>query len=87
MYYDLIPSNGGRPKKVINDFGIKTVENLSHIMCTEEEICSLIGMSEDTIHNADNDELFRTAFEKGRIDGKASLRRLQYQSAQKGNER
>lgn len=84
-YYDLVSSNGGRPKKVINEFGLQMVENLAHIMCTEEEIQSIIGMSNDTVHNADNDELFRNAIEKGRIDGKASLRRLQYQSAQKGN--
>ena len=84
-YYDLISSNGGRPKKVINEFGLQMVESLSRIMCTEEEICSIIEMSADTIHNDDNNELFRTACEKGRLDGKASLRRLQYQSAQKGN--
>lgn len=84
VYYDLV-NTGGRSKKILNEVGIQTVENLAHIMCTEDEICSIIGMSNDTVHNADNDALFRTACEKGRKEGKSSLRRKQYEIAMKGN--
>ena len=85
IYYDLIPSNGGRPRKVLNEQGIQTVEQLARIACTESEIQAILGISNDTAHNEDNDELFRTAFENGREQGKASLRRKQYEVAMKGN--
>ena len=85
IYYDLVPSNGGRPKKVLNEQGIQMVEQLARLMCTEDEVGAIIGMSSDTIHNNDNDELFRTAYQNGKENGKASLRRKQYEIAMKGN--
>ena len=75
----------GRPKKVLNEDGILVIENLASIMCTEEEIASILGASVDTLLNNDNKELFRTAIEKGKQGGKASLRREQWKLAQKGN--
>ncbi len=85
IYYDLVSSNGGRAKKVLNEQGIQMVEQLARLMCTEEEIGAIINMSCDTIHNEENDLLFRTAFENGKEQGKASLRRKQYEVAMKGN--
>ena len=75
----------GRPKKVLTEDALKLIQNLAHIMCTEEEIASILGASVDTLLNEDNKDLFRTAIEKGRHEGKQSLRRQQYQLAMKGN--
>lgn len=75
----------GRPKKLITDAGVKLVEDLSRIMCTEEEIATILDTSLDTLHNAENNELFRNAIEKGRANGKQSLRREQYKLAMRGD--
>ena len=80
-------STGGRPKKVLNEAGIKLIEDLAQIMCTEEEIAGCLRVSVDTLHNEDNSLLFRTALEKGRANGKESLRREQWKCAKKGNPR
>ena len=75
----------GRPKKVLTEDALKLIENMARIMCTEEEIAQCLGASVDTLLNADNKELFRTAIEKGKANGKQSLRRKQYEVAMKGN--
>lgn len=75
----------GRPRKILTEEALKLIESLAHIMCTEEEIASILGASVDTLLNDDNKELFRTAIEKGKQGGKASLRREQWKLAQKGN--
>lgn len=75
----------GRPKKILTENALKLVENMARIMCTEEEIAQCLGASIDTLLNADNKELFRTAIEKGKAQGKQSLRREQWKLAQKGN--
>lgn len=75
----------GRPRKILTEDALKLIESLAHIMCTEEEIASILGASVDTLLNNDNKELFRTAIEKGKQGGKASLRREQWKLAQKGN--
>lgn len=78
-------SNGGRPRKVITSKGAEFIESLSKIMCTEEEIAQLLDTSLDTLLNADNKEVFRSAINRGKSNGKQSLRRMQYQLAMKGN--
>ncbi len=78
-------STKGRPKKILTEEGAKLIEDLSSIMCTEEEIATIIGVGLDTLHNSDNEELFRNAIKRGRTTGKQSLRREQYKLAMKGN--
>lgn len=75
----------GRPKKILTEDALKLIENMSRIMCTEEEIAQCLGASIDTLLNSDNKELFRSAIEKGKAQGKQSLRRKQYEVAMKGN--
>lgn len=75
----------GRPKKILTEAGAKLVESLASIMCTEEEIEVILGVSLDTLHNADNDAIFREALKKGRASGKQSLRREQYKLAMRGD--
>lgn len=84
VYYDEIKTKG-RPQKVLNKEGIETIQKLAEIMCTDEEIAGIIGMTTDTLMNARNRELFTAAREKGRTHGKESLRRLQFKIAQNGN--
>lgn len=85
IYFDKVPSGGGRPKLILNDKGIKTIEDLAHIECTQDEIASILNCERGTLNNENNKELFEQAFKKGAENGKASLRRKQYELAMKGN--
>lgn len=55
------------------------IEKLASIHCTNEEIASCVGCHPDTL--ADR---FSELLKKARDTGKASLRRLQWEGAQKG---
>jgi hypothetical protein len=67
----------GRPKKQID---AKLVRVLAGIHCTQEEIAVACGCSVDTL-----DRRFKQEMAEGLAEGKASLRRMQWHSAQKGN--
>mgnify|MGYP002520997096 CR=1 FL=1 len=67
---------GGRPKKEID---CKLAEDLSSIMCTQEEIATVLGCDVRTLQRS---EEFCRAFKKGRERGKASLRRIQWKLAE-----
>lgn len=67
----------GRPQIEIDE---KLVEKLASIHCTMEEIASIVGCSVDTLERRFA-ELIKTAKDKGR----SSLRRHQWEAAQKGN--
>lgn len=67
----------GRPKLQID---AEQVEKLASIHCTMNEIAAIMGCSVDTLENR-----FSDVIEKGRDKGKASLRRLQWQTAQSGS--
>lgn len=84
-YEEQTTAKGGRPKKILNNTGIDMVEKLAGLQCTEEEICAVIGISRDTARTEDNCEVFSQAYKKGLENGKASLRRKQYEIAMKGN--
>lgn len=69
----------GRPKKFID---LELVEKLAHIQCTHAEIASTLGVSIDTLQrNKDYAEVKR----KGAEGGRKSLRRMQFESANRGN--
>ena len=67
----------GRPKKEID---YTTVEKLANIQCTQDEIASFLGISTRTLQR---DEKFMELFNRGRENGKMSLRRIQWRHAEK----
>ena len=70
---------GGRPRFFI-DFDI--VERLAKIQCTVEEIASVLGCSTRTLERSAK---FSRIHKKGKDEGRASLRRLQWKGANEGN--
>ena len=84
VFFDKIATKG-RPRKVLTEEGIKLVENMAAIMCTDEEIAQCLNCSRDLFYTEDNKEVYRQAIKKGQGQGKQSLRRLQFELAKKGN--
>ncbi len=66
-----------RPKKQVDE---KVVVEAAGLMCTDEEIATLVGMCVDTLVNR-----FSELLEKGRAKAKESLRRTQWKLANEGN--
>lgn len=76
-----IKDKGGRPPKEVN---FKIFEGLCKIMCTEEEICSIVGVCADTLNvklKEHYGEGFSEIYKKFSAFGKASLRRVQFRLA------
>jgi hypothetical protein len=74
----------GRPRI---EFDKKIIEGLARIQCTDEEIAAVLGVSADTIARRKNDDPeFLEFLERGRGNGRATLRRLQWQRAQNGSD-
>ena len=73
----------GRPPVEID---IEQVERLAAIDCTEPEIAAVLGIDYATWkrHKKKNPDL-ALIVERGKENGKASLRRLQWKTAQEGN--
>lgn len=72
----------GRPIKEINQ---KTFEGLCQIQCTEEEICAILDVSDETLNRwckKTYNKTFVEVFREKRIGGKASLRRSQWKLAE-----
>ena len=85
-FYDNVKvRKNGRPQMILNDTGKETIEKLSAIMCTDEEIASVLGMSVDTLLNSNNRDAFLEHKQIGQSRGKMSLRRMQWATANKGN--
>ena len=79
-----IKNKGGRPRAVISQ---RQFEELCHIQCTEQEICAVLGVQDDTLARwckDTYDKPFSEVFREKREGGKASLRRAQWQLATKG---
>ena len=73
----------GRPKKYINK---RLFENLCTIQCTMEEICSVLDVCDETLTRwcKETYEMsFSEVFKQKRLGGKTSLRRKQWQLANK----
>lgn len=78
-------NKGGRPRKAID---WKQLEKLCAIHCTGEECASVLGVSYDTLNDAIKRKGytgFPEYFKKYSGPGKASLRRMQFKSAESGN--
>jgi hypothetical protein len=69
----------GRPKKFVD---LELVEKLAHIQCTYGEIASTLGVSVDTLQRNKD---FAATYKRGAEGGRKSLRRMQFESANKGN--
>jgi hypothetical protein len=76
---DAKKSQRGRPKKFVD---LEMVERLAHIQCTHTEIASALGISVDTLTR---NRQFAEVYKRGAEGGKKSLRRMQFESANKGN--
>ena len=73
----------GRPKFVI-DYAL--ISQLAMMHCTDSEIAHLCGMTpEGFCKRKKSDTELVQVLEKGRDEGKASLRRLQWKQAQSGD--
>lgn len=73
----------GRPPAQIEQ---RQFEALCAIQCTEEEICSVIGVDEATLIKwckATYGETFSKVYKIKKLGGKASLRRMQWKLAEK----
>lgn len=66
-----------RPCKQIDP---KQIEKLASILCTTSEIAAVLGCSQDTLERR-----FSAVLDRGREQGRASLRRQQYKLAMGGN--
>lgn len=82
MCFDSVPTRG-RPMKKLNDVGAEIVRKLAAVMCTEEEIASVLEVSVEVLHNKLNDRTFSEYYKSGKEEGKASLRRTQFELAKK----
>jgi hypothetical protein len=69
----------GRPKKSVD---LELVERLASIQCTHSEIASTLGVSVDTLQRNKD---FAVVYKRGAEGGRKSLRRMQFESANKGN--
>lgn len=77
----------GRPHKLHADQEtLKTVENLGKIQCTTKEASAVLKVTEKTfIEFLQREKKAADAFEFGKDNGKASLRRMQLKAAEAGN--
>ena len=85
---DGLKNKGGRPRKELSDEDFEKLVGMIEIQCTQEEICGIFGISEDTLSRRlkDRGELsFADLYEKHQNDGRASLRRSQWKTAKDGN--
>ncbi len=79
------PTKMGAPRKEID---WKEFDKLCQLQCTLEEIAGWFDCSKDNIRNKIKEKFnmtFSTYFEQKRAGGKISLRRMQFQTAEKGN--
>lgn len=79
------------PSKPMTDKEFEQLVNMIRIQCTAQEICEVLGMSEDTLgrriaeRQIEGVKNFADLYKKHQGEGKASLRRAQWKAAQDGN--
>lgn len=76
------------PSKTMDDAVFQQFVNMIRINCTQDEICSILDMSEQTL-NARVKERgyanYRDCYKKHRAEGKTSLRRMIWKKAESGS--
>ena len=75
------PRSGRKPVKI----DLEQLEKLCSLQCTDEELASVLGVSERTIERRKNQPAFAEAMARGKAKGKVSLRRNLWALAAKGN--
>lgn len=79
------------PRIQMTDKDFERLVNMIRIQCTAEEICDVMGMSQDTLvrrikeRGIEGINNFADLYKKHAGEGKASLRRMQWAAAEKGN--
>ena len=78
---------GGRPPKLIPDENtIKEINGLGKLQCTNIEAAAFLEVSRETFEQfLGRNKNASEAFERGKEQGKASLRRAQFKAALAGN--
>ncbi|WP_420411613.1 hypothetical protein [Roseibium sp.] len=82
-----VKNKGGRPPALeANEKTLKQIKGLGQIQATTKECAAVLGVSEPTFikFKKDNPEAAE-ALDFGQHEGRASLRRLQFKAAEKGN--
>ena len=89
---DIVPMQQKRgprgPSKPITDQMFDQIVSMIRIHCTQNEICNIIGMSATTLNRRLTERVydnFEVLYKKHNDEGKASIRRMQWQAAEKGN--
>lgn len=73
----------GRPRI---EFNLEELERLCRLNCTVDEIAAYFGCSKRTIEDRlSNEEEFKAIVDKGRANGKTSVRREQFKIMENGN--
>jgi len=79
------------PMKPMTEKQFEQLVSMIRIQCTAEEICSILGMSQDTLgrriaeRGIERVKNFADLYKKHSGEGKASLRRMQWKAAEAGN--
>ena len=76
------------PSKPMSDKEFDQLVSMIRIQCTRDEICGVLDMSDTTLNRRlkeRGETNFEAIYKKHSDEGKASLRRMQWQSAHKGN--
>lgn len=78
----------GRPKIEWSDREYRQIESLCGLLCTQVDICSVMGVCEETLNRLIFDRYglsFSEFYKKYSATGRVSLRRYQMEAAKKGN--
>ena len=75
----IVPDNTGKKYKVHDR---EVIKRLASIMCSNEEIGNIIGMTEEGVKKR-----FKKVIEEGRAKGKESLRKAQFTRGMDGDTR
>lgn len=76
------------PSKPMDDALFKQFLNMIRIHATQDEICSVLNMSEQTLNSRVKERgyaNYRDCYNQHRAEGKLSLRRMQWKTAESGN--
>jgi len=76
------------PMKPMDDATFKQLQSMIRIHCTQSEICDVLGMCEQTLNSrlkARGYKNFLDCYQRHKAEGKVSLRRMQWKSAESGN--
>ena len=76
------------PSKPMSDKEFDQLVSMIRIQCTRDEICGVLDMSDTTLNRRlkeRGETNFEALYKKHSDEGKASLRRMQWQSAHGGN--